>query len=309
MSFRKFGAVLIALACLQCGSQTPTAPTPAPPPGPGTVDPGPTPSDGPGTASQPPFVSNVLVGAGDIADCDLNAEATARLLDAIGGTVFTLGDNAYPRGTEQEFRQCYEPTWGRHKDRTRPAPGNHDYESPGAGPYFDYFGASAGPPGLGYYSYDVGGWLVLALNSNAHFDDQVKWLNDMFDRHVPPCTLAYWHHPFYSSGPSDKLPQIQRLWDVLYRNGAEIVMSGHDHLYERFAPQDERGRLDPERGIRQFIVGTGGGGLDVSRGIAPNSERLIAGFGVLKLTLSPGSYQWDYVPVAGPSDSGSGRCH
>ena len=255
-------------------------------------------------------MTNVLVGAGDIASCNPDPEATARLLDSIGGTVITLGDNAYPSGSAADFLRCYEPTWGRHKARTRPSPGNHEYESPGAGPYFDYFGASAGFVGDGYYSYEVGSWLVLSLNSNANIDAQVKWLNDLFARGIPRCTIAYWHHPLYSSGPSEKSPLVQSLWDVLYyKGGAEVVLSSHDHLYERFAPQDERGRLDLERGIRQFVVGTGGAVLYEPKGIKPNSEVLISAFGVLKLTLETDSYQWEFIPVSGRGDSGSGRCH
>ncbi|MGE0445053.1 MAG: metallophosphoesterase [Vicinamibacterales bacterium] len=307
MRFRHLVLGLAALGSLHCGSQTPASPTPDLPPIAAPADP--TPSDPPVTLSTPPFDPNVIVGAGDIADCAPNAEATARLLDSIGGTVITLGDNAYPRGTAEEFRICYEPTWGRHKARTRPSPGNHDYESPGAAPYYDYFGASAGLPGEGYYSYQVGSWLVLSLNSNANIEAQVKWLNDLFDRETPLCTLAYFHHPRYSSGPGDKVTAAYRLWDTLYRRGADVVLSGHDHLYERLAPQDERGQRDPDRGMRQFVVGTGGGELDVPQDIERNSERLIADFGVLKMTLSSGGYQWDYVAVSGPSDSGSGRCH
>jgi hypothetical protein len=251
----------------------------------------------------------VLVGAGDIAQCDASSEATARLLDAIGGTVITLGDNAYPKGGEQEYRDCYDPTWGRHKSRTRPAPGNHEYESPGAAPYFAYFGDRAGPPGQGYYSYEVGSWLVLSLNSNANFTDQVNWLQDVLGRSSARCTVAYWHHPSYSSGASAKVAAVGSFWSLLYAAGAEIILSGHDHHYERFAPQDERARADPERGIRQFVVGTGGAALHAPGGREPNSEIVLATHGVLKLTLSPDSYQWDFIPVSGGGDSGSGRCH
>jgi len=254
-------------------------------------------------------MAEVFVGAGDIATCDQNSEATARLLDAIGGTVFTLGDNAYPEGAEPEYRQCYDPTWGRHKARTRPAPGNHEYQSAGAGPYFQYFGANAGPPGLGYYSFQLGSWLVLSLNSNANIPAQVTWLKNVLGASRSRCTIAYWHHPLYSSGPSAKRAAVRDLWEVLYEFDADVVMSAHDHLYERFAPQDALGRMDPERGIREFIVGTGGAPLNAVKDRMPNSQALIVSFGVLKLTLASDGYDWDFVPVSGPHDSGSGRCH
>jgi acid phosphatase type 7 len=251
----------------------------------------------------------VFVGAGDIAFCDGNADATARLLDGIGGTVFTLGDHAYPKGAEQEFRDCYEPTWGRHKARTRPSPGNHDYESPGGSTYFAYFGASAGPPGLGYYDFQLGSWHVLSLNSNTGIPAQVTWLKNVLGRSRSRCTIAFWHHPLYSSGTSPKVAGIRDWWEVLYEFGADVVLSSHDHLYERFAPQDDRGRPDPERGIRQFIVGTGGAPQHADRSSMPNSEMLFNAFGVLKLTLLSDSYEWEFIPVSGPGDSGRGRCH
>jgi len=251
----------------------------------------------------------VLVGAGDIATCDGNADATARLLDGIPGTVFTLGDHAYPNGADPEFQTCYEPTWGRHKVRTRPSPGNHDYESPGAAPYYAYFGASAGPAGLGYYSYDAGAWHVVALNSMADIQAQVSWLQQDLDLNRHRCTLAYWHAPLYSSGPHGDAVAVRDLWRVLYRAGAEMVLNGDAHMYERFAPQDHDGQLDPVRGIRQFVVGTGGAPLHGARETHSNSEVLIFAFGVLKLTLEADSYAWEFIPVSGQGDSGSGRCH
>ena len=254
-------------------------------------------------------MTEVLVGAGDIATCDPNAEATARLLDSIGGTVFTLGDHAYPLGAEPEFEQCYEPTWGRHKARTRPAPGNHDYQQRGARVYFDYFGVNAGLAGQGYYSFELGSWLVLSLNSNANIPAQVTWLNNVLGRSRSRCTVAYWHEPLYSSGPNPKNPAVRDLWHTLYEYGAEVVVSGHDHFYERFAPQDDTGRIDPVRGIRSFIVGTGGASLHPSMYRMPNSEILLTAFGVLKLTLSADGYDWEFIPVAGQRDMGSGRCH
>jgi acid phosphatase type 7 len=304
MSFRSLAVATLCLACIQCGSQTPSAPTPvaSPPSEPTPVDP---------LAITPPTggTTEIFVGAGDIANCDPNAEATARLLDSIGGTVFTLGDNAYPKGSEQNFRDCYDPTWGRHKSRTRPAPGNHDYETAGAAPYFNYFGPNAGPPGVGYYSFELGSWLVLSLNSNVGIPAQVTWMKNLLSRSKARCTIAYWHHPLYSSGPNSKMAGIREWWQVLYDAGAEIVLSAHDHLYERFAPQDDLGHLDPERGIRGFVVGTGGGQLYATNDRTPNSEVLISSHGVLKLTLASDRYEWEFIPVSGQRDSGSGRCH
>lgn len=301
-------ALLIALClvCAECGPETPAGPTPA-----GTlVDPTSPPLVG---APQPILplsgMTEVLVGAGDIATCDPNAEATARLLDSIGGTVITLGDHAYPLGAEPEFQQCYEPTWGRHKARTRPSPGNHDYQQRGASTYFQYFGANAGLTGAGYYSFEVGPWLVLSLNSNTGIPAQVTWLNNVLGRSTSRCTLAYWHEPLYSSGPNPKNPAVRDLWLVLHRAGAEVVLSAHDHFYERFALQDATGRIDPERGVRQFVVGTGGAPLHPAMLRMPNSEALIAAFGVLKLTLSADGYEWDFISGSGPGDTGRGRCH
>jgi acid phosphatase type 7 len=254
-------------------------------------------------------MTEVFVGAGDIGTCDANSEATARLLDSIGGTVFTLGDHAYPTGSEYEFQTCYEPTWGRHRSRTRPTPGNHDYEQRGASAYFNYFGANAGFGGTGYYSFELGPWLVLSLNSNASIPAQVTWLKNILGRSKSRCTLAYWHHPLYASGPSARVSMVRDLWDVLYDAGAEVVLGAHDHLYERFAPQDDEGRLDPERGIRQFVVGTGGAAFHASTHRMPNSELLLLAHGVLKLTLSADGYEWEFITVSGQGDAGSGRCH
>jgi hypothetical protein len=303
--WRWLAVVTLCMACVQCGSQTPATPTSVTPP-PDTSTP---PVTDPRPESPPPAGgAEVFVGAGDIATCEMNSEATARLLDSIGGTVFTLGDHAYPRGAVAEFRDCYEPTWGRHKARTRPSPGNHDYES-GSDTYFSYFGANAGPHGLGYYEYQLGSWHVLALNSNTSLPAQVTWLKNVLERNRSRCTIAYWHHPLYSSGPSAKVSGIRDWWEVLYEFGADVVLSSHDHLYERFAPQDDRGRFDAERGIRQFIAGTGGAPPHVARDRMPNSELIISTFGVLKLTLLADGYEWQFVPVSGPGDSGSGRCH
>jgi 3',5'-cyclic AMP phosphodiesterase CpdA len=264
--------------------------------------------------------SPVLVGAGDIAACNEDGdEKTARLLDGIEGTVFTLGDNAYPNGTVQEFAKCYEPAWGRHKKRTRPLPGNHDYRTAGAAPYFAYFGANAGDPKTGYYSYDLGAWHIVVLNSNCGEIDgchagstQEQWLRKDLAAHHTPCVGAMWHHPRYSSSSEHgDDTDVSDLWRALQDGGADWVLSGHDHTYERFAPQDADGKADPARGIRQFVVGTGGKSHYEFGTIRPNSEvHDNTAFGVLKLTLHPGSYGWEFVPVEGEkfTDKGSARC-
>jgi len=263
----------------------------------------------------PPSASVVLVGAGDIADCT-TGEPTAKLLDNIAGTVFTAGDNAYSNGTAAEYATCYDPSWGRHKARTRPAPGNHDYGTSGATGYYNYFGALAGPAGLGYYSYELGAWHIISLNSNVSVSAgsaQETWLRSDLAASTKTCTVAYWHHPRFSSGSSHGSSTMSAdVFQALYDAGAEIVIVGHDHEYERFGPETPNAVADPVRGIREFVVGTGGAGLYSFATPLPNSEvRDNTSHGVLKLTLSDGSYTWQYIPVAGNSftDSGSGTCH
>jgi uncharacterized protein YjdB len=280
---------------------TVTAPSPPPPPPP-----------------PPPPETVTLVGAGDIASCSSDGdEATANLLDAISGTVFTAGDNAYSDGSASDFANCYDHSWGRHKARTRPSPGNHDYHIGGAADYYAYFGGNAGPSGRGYYSYDLGSWHIISLNSNVSMSagsEQEQWLRA--DLAVTPakCVLAYWHHPRFSSGTRHgSFGGAQPIWQALYDAGADVVISGHEHNYERFAPQTADGSADQTRGIREFVVGTGGANhYDDEGSPKPNSEVFNGTtWGVLKLTLRPTSYSWEFVPVAGQSfqDSGTGDCH
>ena len=262
----------------------------------------------------------VFVGAGDIASCSSSGdEATAALLDAIPGTVFTLGDNAYESGTATEFANCYDPSWGRHKARTFPAPGNHDYFTLNASGYFSYFGAAAGDPTKGYYSYDLGTWRIIVINSNCAVVEgcyvgspQEQWLRADLAAHPTACTLAYWHHPRFSSGSTHgSSTEMQPIWQALYEAGADVVLSGHEHNYERFAPQDPNGNLDTVHGIREFVVGTGGASHYAFGTMLPNTEvRNSDTYGVLKLTLHPGSYDWQFVPEAGKTftDSGSALC-
>jgi hypothetical protein len=264
----------------------------------------------------------VLVGAGDIAVCGSNAdEATAALLDAIPGTVFTLGDNVYDNGTAAEFRDCYGPSWGRHRARTRPSAGNHEYHVQLASGYFGYFGAAAGDPEKGYYSYDLGDWHVVVLNSNSDCttigcdadSPQLRWLRADLRANAKPCTLAYWHHPRFNSGEDHGNDvAVATFWEVLHEFHADVVLNGHEHIYERFAPQTPAAVADPAHGIRQFTVGTGGRAFYPIGTIQANSEvRRNDTHGVLKLTLRPGAYDWQFVPVAGKTftDAGTGSCH
>jgi hypothetical protein len=304
----------------------------------------------------------VLVGAGDIAACDTRYqdEATALLLDGIAGTVMAAGDEAYPSGSTKDF-ECYDASWGRHKDRTRPAPGNHEYITPGALGYFTYFEESSNPP-LGYYSYNLGSWHVIVLNSTPQVymcyppevheaEEEITWVPewgdpppplpagvtpdrktgptigracagdlvqqawlaaDLFAHRDYRCTIAYFHHPRFSSGEHGNHYQMQKVWDLLYTFDADVVVSGHDHLYERFGQQDPEGKRDPKRGIRQFTVGTGGAPLYPFEEIQPHTQRRNnTTHGVLKLTLGDGAYGWQFVPVAGGTftDFGTGACH
>jgi 3',5'-cyclic AMP phosphodiesterase CpdA len=298
------GVLFACLTLAGCGGNSLSGPTSQPSPTQPPVVNNPPPG--------PPGAPQVFVGAGDIAACDGNADKTALLLDTIGGLVFTLGDNAYFNGAPREFRDCYEPTWGRHRIRTKPVPGNHDYGTPGATGYFDYFGEAAGPYGLGYYSFDIGSWHAIALNSNipaSAGSAQAAWLASDLATHATACTIAYWHHPLFTSGPDGPSPFMRDTWRQLYSAGVEIVMNGHEHLYERFAPQNPDGAADPARGIRQFIAGTGGAIPYRAVSVQPNSEVRLEGFGVLKLTLASAGYEWEFVPVSGARDAGSGTCH
>jgi hypothetical protein len=263
----------------------------------------------------------VFVGAGDIASCASSGdEATANLLDGIPGTVYTLGDNVYPSGTDAEFANCYNSSWGRHKARTKPSVGNHEYLTAGAAGYYKYFGAAAGDSSKGYYSYDLGAWHIVALNSMCEnvggcgtTSPMVTWLKLDLAANPSSCTLAYWHHPVFSSGSEHgNDPRMIPSWDALYAAGADVVLSGHDHDYERFAPQTSSGVGDPAQGIREFVVGTGGGTPRAFGTIRANSEvRNSDTIGVLKLTLHASSYEWQFVPEAGKTftDSGSSSCH
>lgn len=262
----------------------------------------------------------VLVGAGDIGRCDTwRDQKTGNLLDGIEGTVFTAGDNAYPSGSSSNYVHCYGPAWGRFKDRTKPTPGNHDYHTAGAAGYFGYFGAAAGRPGKGWYAYTRGTWRIYALNSNCSEvggcwvgSVQQRWLAADLAAHPHQCVLAYWHHPRFSSGFHGNQKQVRGLWVTLFDAGADVIVNGHDHDYERFAPQDYSGNADPASGIREFVVGTGGAELRPMGAPIANSEvRDARSAGVLKLSLRAGAYDWQFVPIptASFTDSGSAACH
>lgn len=256
-----------------------------------------------------------LLAAGDIAQCGLpGAAKTAALIEAIPGTVLAVGDLAYPNGTRADFARCYAPAWGKFQSRTLPVPGNHDYQTPGAAAYFEYFGKSAGKPGKGYYSVERGSWHIVALNSNIDASpdsEQVKWLRDDLARNHHACILAFWHHPRFTSGFHGNDNRTATLWETLYEAGASVVIAGHDHDYERFAPLNGQGQRDEKRGMRSFVVGTGGAKLYDFNMRAEVSEAWNArDWGVLKLELEADSYRWEFLPVGEGAfhDSGSARC-
>jgi 3',5'-cyclic AMP phosphodiesterase CpdA len=291
---------------------------------------------GAGAGSEPGSEVQTVYAAGDIARCthpdprwsgafDTAAVVAAGLAADPNAVVLTLGDHTYPRGTAAEFADCYGPTWGRFRERTWPSPGNHEYATKDAAPYFTYFGERAG---RGYYSLRLGAWRIYSLDSNlsgAAHARQLAWLRSELARDAAsargtdapaPCTLAFWHHPLYSSGGHGSVPTMREAWALLREAGAELVLSGHDHDYERFAPQDEQGRLDA-RGLRQFVVGTGGAYptpflLPVKHSETRDASRN----GVLRLRLHAGRYDWEFLeatppqlPDASPPDHGSASCH
>jgi hypothetical protein len=279
-------------------------------------------SPSPGASPSGSVEDPVLVGAGDIGDCaSPGDEATADLLDDIEGTVFTAGDNAYEDGSAANFRDCYAPSWGRHRDRTWPAPGNHDWRTEDLAGYLEYFGAAAvGPDGDPWYARDLGTWRVIVLDSDCGEvggcdadSPQGRWLAGELARpDAATCTLAIFHHPRFSSGDEHgNDPNVDPIWRALYDAGADVIVNGHDHHYERFAPQDPDAREDRERGIRQFIVGTGGAEVRGIGEIQPNSElRIAIDHGVLILTLRDGGYGWEYRMVDSEvSDAGTAPCH
>jgi chitodextrinase len=274
-----------------------------------------------------PTNSHYLGGAGDSNTCN-QRKTSDMLVNGAYAAVLPLGDNQYYCGGLSAFTQSYGPSWGRVLSVTHPAVGNHEYltsggtgcdpSNAGANGYFTYFGAAAGQRGQGYYSYDVGAWHLVALNSNCSSaggcgtgSPQYNWLSADLAAHQNTCTLAYWHIPLFSSG-GRAASNMRSIWTLLYNNNADLVLEGHDHIYERFAPQDSAGALDNNRGLRSFIVGTGGANHTSIATIAANSQvRDATTFGILQLTLHPASYDWKFLPVPGKTftDSGTGACH
>jgi hypothetical protein len=270
----------------------------------------------------------VIAAAGDIAcppersrtrsECAQGATA-ALITRGDYAAVLALGDLQYDLGSATGFRRSYASSWGRFKAVTHPAPGNHDYGTKGAAGYYAYFGEAAGDPGKGYYSFDLGRWHLIALNSNCFAvggcergSAQERWLRDDLAAHPAACTLAYWHHPRFSSGVHGNDERFDAFWRALYEAGADVVLAGHDHDYERFGPQTPDARADERRGLREFVVGTGGRSLYRLLFTRPNSQvRDGSTFGVLALTLHAESYDWRFVPVGsgGFTDAGTGRCH
>lgn len=269
----------------------------------------------------------VLVGAGDIARCGPEnlhyPQATAALLDSLSGSVFAIGDLAYNDGLETEFNRCFDATWGRHRARLHPVPGVHDMIAPNASGYFNYFGPSAGDPTKGYYSFNYGAWHVVVLNSVCTkaptlpgactaTSPEGQWLQADLAANPTACTVALWHIPLYTSTAADATPAVQPFWQILYSAGADLIINGHAHNYERFAPQDPNGNLDTISGIREFVVGTGGESLQGFTTVAPNSEvRNNTTRGVIQFTLHASSYDWQFIPVVGQTftDSGTQACH
>ena len=275
----------------------------------------------PAPTAEPVHQGPTVLAAGDVASCDGSGdEQTAALLDRLPGTILVLGDTVYDEASTKQLERCYRPSWGRHLDRTRPVPGNHDYDGKGASGYFDYFGPRAGERGQGWYSFDVGEWHLIALNSNCSAiggcgpgSEQARWLRADLAAHPARCTLAFWHHPRFSSGAKHGSSRaVDGLWSGLLDAGADVVLSGHEHSFERFAPLDVEGRVDQAGGIRQFVVGTGGRShYPFGSPIAGSEARLSGSFGVLQLTLGPEGYDWRFETAQGgpPADSGSATCH
>lgn len=255
----------------------------------------------------------IILATGDIAGCadHYKDEVTAEMVADMPGTILALGDVVYQNGTRWQFRNCYDPSWGRLLSRTRPAPGNHEYRTNEAAPYYEYFGERAGPAGKGYYTFTLGSWRIYSLNSERNIPEQATWLRKHMRNNPSKCVLAYWHKPLFTSGPVPPTPEVRPLFQELWQARAEVVLNGHQHSYERFDPQDADGNRRA-KGVRQFVIGTGGSQLEPPTGpLAPNSRvHYVAGWGVLEMTLNTDSYSWRFVPVPGSpkADSGSASC-
>jgi hypothetical protein len=281
---------------------------------------------GAGTAEAPPSAKSIsVIAAGDIAQCNgLLArnkawEGTARLVNALSTSapLLVLGDMAYENGTAAEFSECFAPSWGGFLARSYPTPGNHEYNTPGAAPYYDYYGARAGPERRGWYSVDLDGWHLISLNSNVDMSAgsaQYRWLQaDLEANKATPCTLAFWHQPRFGSSLGHVVdPNQADVWKLLYQYRTELILNGDEHIYERFGPLDGDGNRDAVRGMRQFTVGTGGADpYSFALKADPNSERRIQGtYGVLTLNLLADRYEYAFVESSNQNalDLGSERC-
>lgn len=292
----RFAAAIAALSLAAGCANSPSGPTPA-------------------GGNVPPSTGHtaVVLGVGDIGMCNQPAVGqTARLVAGQDGDLLLAGDIAYFQGTAANFRDCFDPEWGRFRDRWHATPGNHEYESAGAGPYFDYFGAAAGNDRKGYYAFMAGDWQILMLNSNiaaGRGSEQWEFVRRQLDAQHTPCTMAVWHHPMFSSGPNGNNPVMRDMWSLLEAAHVEVVLNGHDHLYERFARQLANGTPDPANGIRQFTAGTGGAELYNFVRAAPNSESRVLQYGVIRFTLKPAIVEWAFLGIDGSvNDSGLDTC-
>lgn len=266
--------------------------------------------------AEPPPAGSVVLAAGDIAECDRDEqEDTAAVLARISGPILGLGDYAYDDGTPEEYEECFDPSWGPYKDRIHPARGNHEGDG-----YEPYFGDAAAPSGETYYAFSIGSWQVIALDSELCTEEgdcdgtseQEIWLREQLAGDDRPCTLVYFHHPRFSSGRHGSDPTFDGFWRHMYEGDVDVVLAGHDHHYERFAPMRPDGTRDDERGIHQFIVGTGGANLRSAEDVAQNSVvRQWRSYGLLRLELHPDSYDWQFVVASGEpfEDAGTGKCH
>ena len=319
-----FGLALLigsAVAFTHCGGgSSPTAPVatvdvPVPV---ATTPPTNVPVEVPGTTPVIPTPGSASTSVnilGDTGWCGSPAMAPiARLFDRFPGDIILAGDLAYPSGTQDDFRNCFEPTFGRFKSRMRATPGNHEYmASASAEPYFTYFGDRSGPTRLGFYSFRAAEWTVLMLNSSLPIDRssaQLGFVRQVMLQAPTRCTMAVLHHPFDSSSLNGPTPWLRDLWELMYNLGGDLVVNGHDHVYERHSPVNPDQRRDDRRGIRQFTVGTGGATLYGRMRTAINSELLISSYGILRLKLDPALYEWQFMDVDGHVvDSGLNVCH
>ena len=256
-----------------------------------------------------------MVAVGDIGMCNQReaVESVARLVDRLTGDLLLAGDLAYMQGSLQNFRDCFDPSWGKFRPRWRPVPGNHEYETSGASGYRQYFGDLAGAIGRTYYAFRTGDWLVLMIDSNdatAVGSAQYEFVRNALQGPRPTCTMAVWHHPLFTSGPNGPQTFMRDMWRLLYDNDADVIIAGHDHLYERFGKQDVTGRSDV-RGLRQFIVGTGGAQLYDFQRQEANSQVRVKAHGALQLTLATDRYSWEFIEAGTNAvrDSGSDGCH